>query len=120
MNYFFQALKKYATFSGRARRKEFWYFILLSIVLEFVVSALLGFFERSFFPPEEGQNPFLPEVSMLLFTVGFFLPRWAVIWRRMHDVGKSGWFALIPIYNLILACKDGNKGENRFGPDPKA
>jgi uncharacterized membrane protein YhaH (DUF805 family) len=119
MNYFFQALKKYATFSGRARRKEFWHFILLSIVLELVVSAVLGFFERSFFPPEEGQSPFLPEVSMVLFTVGFLLPRWAVIWRRMHDVGKSGWFGLIPIYNLILACQDGNKGENRFGPDPK-
>jgi uncharacterized membrane protein YhaH (DUF805 family) len=118
MNYFFQALKKYATFSGRARRKEFWYFILFSFILQFVVSAVLGFVERSFLL-EEGQEPFLPGVVSILFNLGLFLPTWAVIWRRMHDVGKSGWFGLIPIYNLILACQDGNKAENRFGADPK-
>ena len=119
MNYFFQALKKYATFSGRARRKELWYFILFSFILQFVVSAVLGFFERSFLLGE-GQEPFLPGVVAFLFNLGLFLPTWAVICRRMHDVGKSGWFGLIPIYNLILACQDGNKAENRFGPDPKA
>jgi uncharacterized membrane protein YhaH (DUF805 family) len=43
----------------------------------------------------------------------------SVATRRMHDVGKSGWFLLIPIYNLILACSPGTKGDNKFGPDPK-
>ena len=118
MNYFIQGLKKYATFSGRARRKEFWYFILFSFILQFVVGAVLGFVEGMFLL-EEGQAPFLPGVVSILFNLGLFLPTWAVIWRRMHDVGKSGWFGLIPIYNLILACQDGNKTENRFGPDPK-
>ncbi|MNG40685.1 hypothetical protein D3C84_1293850 [compost metagenome] len=37
----------------------------------------------------------------------------------MHDVGKSGWFILIPIYSLILACTEGDKGTNEYGPDPK-
>jgi uncharacterized membrane protein YhaH (DUF805 family) len=43
----------------------------------------------------------------------------AVAVRRMHDVGKSGWFVLIPIYNLVLAVTEGNKGTNEYGPDPK-
>ena len=83
-----------------------------------MVSAVLGFVERSFLL-EEGQEPFLPRVVSLVFNLGLFLPTWGVVWRRMHDVGKVGWFSLIPIYGLILACLDGNKGENRFGPDPK-
>ena len=47
-------------------------------------------------------------------------PSIAVAVRRMHDVGKSGWFLLIPIYNLILACTEGQKGDNEYGTDPKA
>jgi uncharacterized membrane protein YhaH (DUF805 family) len=47
------------------------------------------------------------------------IPSIAVGVRRMHDVGKSGWFLLIPIYNLILALSEGEKGDNKYGPDPK-
>ena len=47
------------------------------------------------------------------------IPYIAVGVRRMHDVGKSGWFMLIPIYNLILFCTEGQKGDNEYGPDPK-
>jgi uncharacterized membrane protein YhaH (DUF805 family) len=118
MNYFIQGLKKYATFSGRARRKEYWYFILFSFILQFVVPVVLGLVEGKFIL-EEGQEPFLPGVVSFLVNLGLLTPSCAVFWRRMHDVGKNGWFGLIPIYNLILACQDGNKGENRFGPDPK-
>jgi uncharacterized membrane protein YhaH (DUF805 family) len=39
--------------------------------------------------------------------------------RRMHDVGKSGWFILIPIYNLVLACTEGDHGDNEYGANPK-
>jgi len=49
----------------------------------------------------------------------FFLPNTAIGVRRMHDIGKSGWFYLIPIYNLILACTLGDEGSNMYGPDPK-
>jgi len=47
------------------------------------------------------------------------VPSVAVAIRRMHDVGKSGWYALIPLYNLILACTEGVKGINEYGDDPK-
>jgi uncharacterized membrane protein YhaH (DUF805 family) len=51
--------------------------------------------------------------------LAIFIPSIAVGVRRMHDVGKSGWFLLIPIYNLILACTDGVQGDNEYGADPK-
>ncbi|MDA3835668.1 MAG: DUF805 domain-containing protein [Spirochaetales bacterium] len=54
----------------------------------------------------------------ILYTLGLLLPSVAIGVRRMHDVDKCGWFLLIPIYNLILACTAGTSGENRFGDDP--
>lgn len=55
-----------------------------------------------------------------LYSIAVFIPGIAVLVRRMHDVGKSGWFALIPIYNIILAMTEGDSGDNAYGPDPKA
>jgi len=54
-----------------------------------------------------------------IYNLAVLIPGIAVGVRRMHDVGKSGWFLLIPIYNLILACTDGEKGSNLYGLDPK-
>jgi uncharacterized membrane protein YhaH (DUF805 family) len=67
-------------------------------------------------------DTFAFEKDGALFTfyqVALFLPGVGVTIRRIHDVGKSGWFALIPFYNFVLMCTDGTKGPNRFGPDPK-
>jgi len=55
-----------------------------------------------------------------IYSVAVLIPGIAVAVRRMHDVGKSGWFVLIPIYNIILACTNGNTGDNEYGEDPKA
>ena len=54
-----------------------------------------------------------------VYSLAVLVPSIAVGVRRMHDVGKSGWFLLIPIYNLILACTDGQVGPNEYGADPK-
>lgn len=54
-----------------------------------------------------------------IYSLAVIVPSIAVGVRRMHDVGKSGWFILIPIYNLILALTDSNPGENEYGPNPK-
>jgi len=109
MNEFIVCLKKYATFQGRARRKEYWMFILFSILL----AIGTAFLDAILFKGEK-----------LIFTgllrLGLFLPGLAAIVRRMHDVDKSGWFCIIPIYNLVLACTEGTKGPNRFGEDPKS
>jgi len=106
MNYYFKVLQNYATFSGRARRKEYWMFVLFNFIVSFVFgfgSVLIG----------------MPVIANL-YTLAVLLPSIAVGVRRMHDVGKSGWFLLIPIYNLILAFTEGEKGENKYGADPKS
>jgi uncharacterized membrane protein YhaH (DUF805 family) len=60
------------------------------------------------------------EVFSVIVQLGIIIPSIAVTVRRMHDVDKSGWFCLIPIYGLVLCCTNGTQGQNRFGPDPKA
>lgn len=111
MNYFLIVLQKYAQFTGRARRSEYWYFSLIAFVISFVlgfIDGILGFDNMGF------------GLLSGLFQLGILIPSIAVGVRRMHDVGKSGWFLLIPIYNLILALTEGNKGENQYGADPKS
>lgn len=94
-------MSKYATFTGRASRSEYWCFYLFYIIIYFigaVVGALVG---SSF--------------VMYLFILPFVLPVFAAGIRRMHDVGKSGWFILIPIYNLVLMCTAGTRSANAYG-----
>jgi len=111
MNYYLSALKKYAVFNGRARRKEYWYFFLFNIIISLALGLVEGFL---------GIAPYT-ERSILgdLYGLAVLLPSIAVGVRRMHDVNKSGWYLLIPIYNLILTLTEGTKGDNEYGSDPK-
>lgn len=111
MKYYLHVLKNYANFKGRARRKEYWMFVLFNII----ISMLLSFLESSM---SESTEPGGGYIS-LTYQILVIIPSLAVAVRRMHDVGKSGWFILIPIYNLILALTEGQKGSNQYGPDPK-
>lgn len=105
-NYFTNAItKNYANFEGRARRSEYWYFTLFSVIITY---ALL-------FIDIQLKFGFLNAI----YSLGVLIPSIALGVRRMHDVGKSGWFLLIPIYNLILACTDSERGLNQYGPNPK-
>lgn len=94
-------MKKYATFSGRARRSEFWYFYLFYIIM-YAIGAVVGITIGS-------SN------IMYLFILPFWLPILAAAVRRMHDVGRSGWFILVPVYNLVLWCAESNSGTNKYG-----
>jgi len=104
MNYFLKAWQNYVNFEGRSSRKEYWYFVLFNILS----SWLVGFIARA---------TGIMELSML-YSLAALLPGLAVGVRRMHDVGKSGWFILIPIYNLVLYCTEGDKGNNEYGEEP--
>lgn len=107
MNYYISVLKNYVNFEGRARRAEYWQFVLVNVLISIVLSIIdLSVGLKSF-----GINN--------LYSLAVLLPSIAVGIRRMHDVGKSGWFLLIPIYNIILAATEGTKGQNEYGPDPK-
>ncbi len=112
MNWYLQVLRNYANFSGRARRKEYWMFVLFNtlfaIATMFLDNAIGMASETTGYGPVYG-----------LYTLAMLIPSIAVGVRRMHDVGKSGWFLLIPIYNLVLACTDSEPGDNEYGPNPK-
>lgn len=105
MNYYLKVLQNYANFNGRARRKEYWMFVLFNFIASFILGFIGGLLD---FP-----------ILANLYSFAVLLPSIAVGVRRMHDVGKSGWYILIPIYNFILCVTEGDSGENEYGPDPK-
>ena len=105
MNYYFTVLSKYFVFKGRARRSEYWYFVLFNCIIAFAL-GFIGIYTGT-------------ELLGNIYSLAVLFPSLAVGVRRMHDVNKSGWFILIPIYNLILACTEGTRGENEYGDDPK-
>jgi uncharacterized membrane protein YhaH (DUF805 family) len=105
MNWYLTVLKNYTLFNGRARRSEYWYFALFNMII-YVVLALIG------------SVIHFPMIASI-YSLAVLVPGIAVGIRRMHDVDKSGWYLLIPIYNLVLACTDGTNGDNQYGPDPK-
>lgn len=112
MKWYIEVLRKYAVFSGRARRKEYWMFFLFNII----VAVVLGFVEGILgIAPESGQS-----VLVSIYQLAILIPAIAVGVRRMHDTDHSGWWLLLPIVNFVFAVTEGRRGDNRFGPDPKA
>lgn len=105
MKWYLKVFQNYANFNGRARRSEYWYFILFNLIIT-ILFALI----------DAATN-----VPILrgFYSIIVLLPGIAVGVRRMHDIDKSGWFILIPIYNIILACTEGTTGGNKYGLDPK-
>lgn len=100
-------LKQYASFDGRTGRKEFWYFVLA----HYIVLFLLGFLE--------GFMGWLPDtdeaVISNLYALATLLPYLGAGIRRMHDSDRSGWWILVPLYNLYLWVQPSTPGPNRFG-----
>lgn len=83
---------KYVTFSGRARRPEYWWFFLFIIL----GSVIASFIDGAIFGVGTPQEPTAQLLSPI-FSLATFLPMLAVGWRRMHDTGKPGWYLLIPL-----------------------
>ena len=117
---------KYATFSGRAQRSEFWWFVLfvmgVNFILTFVDSFLFG--TVTTMPGGFSASTNTPYLSGLFMLVTF-LPNISVAVRRLHDTDRSGWWywiALVPIIGFIMLivwfASKGTQGTNRFGPDP--
>ena len=119
MRWYHEALKKYAVFSGRARRTEYWMYILFNFIfsmvafsIDLVVGVATGFgFALLFF----------------LYSLGSIIPSLAVAVRRLHDTGRSGWWFLIggipllgAIILIVFYAQAGQSGANKYGPDPKA
>ncbi|WP_279491837.1 DUF805 domain-containing protein [Aeromonas veronii] len=115
MNWYISVLKQYAVFSGRARRTEYWMFVLCNVI----VILLLGMVDKLI----GGDN----ELISSIYSLAVLLPSLAVAARRLHDTDRSAWWlllGLIPIIGTLvliyfMVC-NGQQGPNRFGDDPKA
>ena len=119
----------YVNFKGRARRKEYWMFGLVYVII-LIACMILDNVLGTVFMIDAGP---LGEISLgygwlyFICNLVHFMPALGLVVRRLHDVGKSGWFYfifLIPIIGviwlLVLYCTEGQKQDNKWGPDPKA
>ncbi|NLO71365.1 MAG: DUF805 domain-containing protein [Porphyromonadaceae bacterium] len=118
------AIKKYAVFSGRSRRKEFWMFFLFYLIV-LLTALILDNILGTTIDIMETNTDF--GLIYLISFISLLIPLVSVSVRRLHDINKSGWFFLvifIPLIGLIwfiiMAITEGDKGENQYGPDPKA
>ena len=119
MSWYLKVLKNYAGFSGRARRQEYWFFVLVNFIITLAlifVDVLIGGFN-----PQTGLG-----VLSGLYGLAVFIPTFAVTVRRLHDTSRTGWWLLIAfipligaIVLLIFMFLDSTSGTNEYGPDPK-
>ncbi|QMI03841.1 DUF805 domain-containing protein [Citrobacter sp. RHB25-C09] len=115
MNWYIDVLKNYAVFNGRARRKEYWMFVLINMIVSIVLNVIQGVIGLE-----------IPWIS-IIYMLGVLLPSIGVAIRRLHDTDRSGWWLLISfipvvgtIVLIVFLCQNGTAGNNRFGADPKA
>ena len=119
MSWYLEVLKKYAVFGGRARRKEYWYFVLFNLIISIILAVV-----------DNVTGSFSAEVGMGLlgglYMLAVLIPGIAVSVRRLHDTDRSGWWLLIILVPLIGAIVliifmvlDSTPGANQYGPNPK-
>ncbi|SDK28349.1 Uncharacterized membrane protein YhaH, DUF805 family [Ferrimonas sediminum] len=119
MNWYLTVLKKYAVFRGRARRREYWFFVLFNILIALtlaLVDSSMGTFD-----PEAGTG-----LLGALYSLAVLIPSLAVAVRRLHDTGRSGWWLLlllIPLVGvivlLVFMALSGQREANEYGDDPR-
>jgi uncharacterized membrane protein YhaH (DUF805 family) len=120
-----ETLRRWREYGGRARRTEYWMFVLWSYIA--IVILFIGYagLTAAMGAPEGGAVHILFFVLFFLFWVSITAAQLAVSVRRLHDAGFSGWWLLmlalppLSIVLLIFFCLDSQPGENRFGPNPK-
>lgn len=115
MDWYLKVLKQYADFNGRARRKEYWMFALISSLISWAIQIIGLVLKIEILT-------YLP----IIYTLAVLIPSLAVAVRRLHDIDKSGWMICIvfipligAIWLIVLLCKEGTQGQNKYGADPK-
>ncbi len=113
VEWYLKVLKNYVGFEGRARRTEYWMFVLFN----FIASLILGFI---------GGFIGLDSILSYIYSLAVLLPSLAVAVRRLHDTGRSGWMILLSLIPLVGAivlivfmCQDSQPGDNKYGSNPK-
>jgi uncharacterized membrane protein YhaH (DUF805 family) len=103
MRWYLDVLKNYSVFDGRAGREEYWQFTLINIIISIALYATLN-------------------DLWAVYTVAVLIPTIAVSIRRLHDIGRSGWWvlsAIVPVVLLFMMMLDGKTGPNQYGFNPK-
>lgn len=122
IEYYKMALNKYADFTGRSRRSEYWFFVLGNVIIYFVIAFIAGLIGGGIGSEEAA---IIPLALIGIFALAIIIPSLAVAVRRLHDTGKSGWWYLIAfipfggIVLLVFFCTDSEPGANQWGPNPK-
>jgi uncharacterized membrane protein YhaH (DUF805 family) len=119
MNWYIEVLKKYAVFTGRARRKEYWYYFLINFLIItalLLIDNMLGTLDK-----EAGMG-----LLSGIYALAVLIPGLAVAVRRLHDSGRKGWWVLLtlipiigPIILIFFLIQDSTPGDNAYGPNPK-
>ncbi len=113
MNWYIKVLQNYAVFSGRARRKEYWMFVLFNMIVSIALAVIEGVIGG-------------PGIAVIIYSLAVMIPSIAVAVRRLHDTSRSGWWifiTLIPLIGsiviLIFLVLDSAEGDNDYGANPK-
>ena len=121
MKWYKKVLSQYTDFKGRARRKEFWMFVLFNVIFSIVATVLDNVLGLTFSP----EMPY--GYIYIVYGLAVIIPSIAVAVRRLHDMGKSGWWYFIgavpiigSIWLIVLLATDSEPGDNKWGPNPKA
>jgi len=119
MKWYLKVLRQYADFNGRARRTEYWMFILFNLIFASIATVLDNVLGLTI-----GEFPY--GYLYFLYALAIIIPSLAVAVRRLHDIGKSGWMILVTlipligaIWLLVLLVTDSKPGANQYGPNPK-
>lgn len=117
MNWYLKAMKQYADFSGRFRRKEYWMFNLFNAI---IIISIVGVIAAL------GIEDYVVMIPVGLYMLAIVIPSLALTVRRLHDQGKSGWYMFVRcipfiggIWFLVLMCTDGKNNANQYGLNPK-
>lgn len=113
IQYYVDFWKNYVNFSSRSRRAAFWYVMLMNVIIAIVLSVLMAISSVFYY-------------VAVVYDLAIIIPSIALWVRRLHDIGKAGWWVLLdfvplvgPIVLLVWACREGDHGANAYGPDPK-
>jgi len=119
MKWYLKVLRQYADFNGRARRTEYWMFILFNLIFASIATVLDNVLGLTI-----GEFPY--GYLYFMYALAIIIPSLAVAVRRLHDIGKSGWMILVTlipligaIWLLVLLVTDSKPGANQYGPNPK-
>lgn len=125
-NYKKVVFENYVNFNGRARRSEFWYYVLANILIAIIIGFIEGMLGLGNYTTSSNSFEFSGGVISNLYSLAVLLPGLAVSVRRLHDTNKSGWyilFGLIPLIGAIILivfmATNGDEGSNQYGQDPK-